>query len=480
MGRRTGWAAIAGGFALVLLLVSFAGTSSAAMPLHVQDFAGYQTYKTGATTASTTFTVPTVTCGAGSTGIEPGLEAMVAATPSSTAYLYGATLKMTCVNGALSVVEAMFASGIETDYSRPVAPRDSLTASFLSSANGSVVSLQDKTLGHAFTLTDSGTEAYALGEYLGVQADSVNGQFVPAPAFTPAQFSATTVGGKHLGQITPLSALEYGAPSQCLVYTIPTPIVNNGQNFMVEIPPVNVTQFSPTIAPVGNVVTINGWGFASGTTVTFMGTTATGVKSPVVKVVSPNELQAVIPNAGVPGPFTVTNTKGTMTDLCSFDPQPVIAKLSVTKGRTGTAIKITGGGFSNITSLLIGSYPFTTYTEVNPTVINATIPNGSLSGYITLNTLWGSWTTTSPFIVTLSITGFSPTSGSAGTVVDIRGVGFNSSSAVKFGGVAASKPTLVSSTELKAIVPAKFMPGPITVTNSSAPSGTVASAGSFS
>jgi hypothetical protein len=142
---------------------------------------------------------------------------------------------------------------------------------------------------------------------------------------------------------------------------------------------------------------------------------------------------------------------------------------------------ISGGGFNNVSSLLIGPYPFTTYAVTGPTSINATIPNGSLTGKITVNTPWGDNTLASPpFTVTLSIVGFSPTSGHVGTSVDIQGVGFNSSSKAKFGGVAATKTTFVSVNELKATVPLNFKPpGKITVTNSQAPTGTATSAASF-
>jgi hypothetical protein len=478
MRGRTGFAAIAGGFAVLLVTTACAGSASAVTILHVHDFAGYQTYKTGSTTASMTFKVPAVTCGAAATGIQPGLEATVAGNRTAPAYLYAATLQMMCANGALSVTEAMFASGAETDYSDAVATGDSITATLTISTSGSVVTLQDTTAGHAFKLTDSGAESYATGEYLGVAGAPLGAQqLIPAPTFTPVNFTLVKVGGKNLSQAVPQTALEYGSPSACLVYTIPTAVVTQ-QNFSVEAPPVNITGFSPTIEPAGKVVTIDGYGFTSKSTVTFMG----GAAASHPTLVSPTELRATVPDAATPGPITVANAKnpsGTITDLCSFDPQPVITKLTSTSGPTGKAITIDGGGFTNVGSLTIGGYPFTTFTVVNPTRINATIPNGALSGDIAVNSEWGDYTTTSPFTVTLSITGFSPLSGPAGTTVTISGVGFIRTSKVKFGTVAATKTTFVSSTELTTTVPPKFTSGQISVTNSSAPAGTATSVGTF-
>jgi len=60
--------------------------------------------------------------------------------------------------------------------------------------------------------------------------------------------------------------------------------------------------------------------------------------------------------------------------------------------------------------------------------------------------------------------------------VTIIGVGFNSSSTVRFNGFTASSVVHVSSTQLKAIVPSTATTGPITVTNTTAPTGTVRSA----
>jgi IPT/TIG domain-containing protein len=63
--------------------------------------------------------------------------------------------------------------------------------------------------------------------------------------------------------------------------------------------------------------------------------------------------------------------------------------------------------------------------------------------------------------------------------VTITGIGFNSSSIVKFNGTAASSVIHVSSTQLKATVPSTATTGPITVTNTTAPTGTVSSGANY-
>lgn len=68
---------------------------------------------------------------------------------------------------------------------------------------------------------------------------------------------------------------------------------------------------------------------------------------------------------------------------------------------------------------------------------------------------------------TLTLTGFSPSSGAAGTTVTIAGTGFTGATAVRFNGVDASSFTVVSDTQLTAVVPPTAVDGVITVVNGS-------------
>ena len=104
------------------------------------------------------------------------------------------------------------------------------------------------------------------------------------------------------------------------------------------------------------------------------------------------------------------------------------------------------------------------------------MPDGAGSGPITVTTPAGSGTSSTNFTPNLAITALSPSFGPAGTVVTITGVGFDNSSTVKFNGTAATSVTHVSSTQLKANAPAGGTTGPISVTNSTAPTGPVQSA----
>ncbi|MFM8303255.1 MAG: IPT/TIG domain-containing protein [Actinomycetota bacterium] len=61
------------------------------------------------------------------------------------------------------------------------------------------------------------------------------------------------------------------------------------------------------------------------------------------------------------------------------------------------------------------------------------------------------------------ITGFTPTSGPAGTVVTINGLNFTGTTAVKFNGLSATTFTVVSATQISATVPSGASTGPVTV-----------------
>ena len=77
------------------------------------------------------------------------------------------------------------------------------------------------------------------------------------------------------------------------------------------------------------------------------------------------------------------------------------------------------------------------------------------------------------------MTGVSPASGAVGKQVTIKGVGFAAGVTVSFGGVQAASVGVSSSKKLKVVVPAGALSGPVTVTNTQAPVGSVQSAASF-
>jgi hypothetical protein len=156
---------------------------------------------------------------------------------------------------------------------------------------------------------------------------------------------------------------------------------------------------------------------------------------------------------------------------------PKIESFTPGSGITGSAVTINGTGLSGVTAVSFGSLA-AQFKVLSASQIEALVPAGARAGKLSVTTPAGSAQTKAKFTPTLSITAFSPESGAPGTRVTLKGVGFQSDSSVSFGGVSA---TVVSASrkKLRVTVPAGAGAGPITVTNVSAPVGTVYSAGSF-
>jgi hypothetical protein len=79
----------------------------------------------------------------------------------------------------------------------------------------------------------------------------------------------------------------------------------------------------------------------------------------------------------------------------------------------------------------------TTSSFSSDTHITTTVPDGASSGRITVTTPSGTATSATNFSVTLSVTGFTPTSGLVGSTVYVTGVAFSGVSGVTFNGMPA-------------------------------------------
>jgi hypothetical protein len=156
---------------------------------------------------------------------------------------------------------------------------------------------------------------------------------------------------------------------------------------------------------------------------------------------------------------------------------PALAGFTPTSGITGSTVTIEGTDLGGVSEVEFGALT-ASFKVLSATRIEATVPNGARPAEITLTAPGGSVTSSAKFKPTFSLTAFTPPSRAPGKPVAIKGVGFNSGSTVSFDGEPASV-AYVSSKKLKATVPAGAQAGAISVTNTSAPVGTVYSAGSF-
>jgi hypothetical protein len=240
-----------------------------------------------------------------------------------------------------------------------------------------------------------------------------------------------------------------------------------------------ITKVAPNTGSVvgGTTVTITGTGFAAGATVAFGSTAATSVT-----FVSATQLKVVAPaHAAGTVDVSVTTASGTsahgVRDLFAYG-APTVTSFTPTSGITGSSVTITGTAFVTGVKVKFGSLAASAKV-LSGTQLKVTVPSGAVPAAISVSDAQGTGSSSTQFTPTLSITSFSPSSGPAGTVVTINGVGFTSTSTVKFNGVAAASVTHVSSTQLQATVPASAATGTISVTNTTAPKGTVKSAAKF-
>jgi hypothetical protein len=243
-------------------------------------------------------------------------------------------------------------------------------------------------------------------------------------------------------------------------------------NFTVLLPslPPQITAFSPAFGPVGTRVTLTGTNLNVGTvTVQFTGTNATP------ESLTLTQITVKVPNGAVSGPITVTGRDGSATTTDNFLLPPVITRVTPTNGVSGTLVTLTGTNFTNATSLFFNGNE-AEFTVVNNNTITATVPASTATGPIRLVTPAGTNDTATPFWIPPVITGFSPTSGQAGTRVVISGTFPDGATSVLFNGVAAAI-LETNATAITVTSPEGAGIGPITVI---AAGGTAVSVNSFS
>lgn len=144
-----------------------------------------------------------------------------------------------------------------------------------------------------------------------------------------------------------------------------------------------------------------------------------------------------------------------------------VTSFAPTSGLPGTSVAVTGSNFSGTTAVTIGGVnaPF---TVASATTITVLVPAGAATGLIAVTTPAGTASSSAPFTVLVpvanGITGFTPASGSAGTVVTVMGNGFTGATNVTVGGVVATPFTVLNNTTLTLTVPTTAATGPIAIT----------------
>jgi hypothetical protein len=218
----------------------------------------------------------------------------------------------------------------------------------------------------------------------------------------------------------------------------------------------SISSVSPTIGPVGTLVTITGGGLTGPTAVSFNGTPAsfTGVSATTVT--------ATVPPGATTGQISVVTPTGTAKSG-TFRVRPAITSFSPASGTIGSSVVITGTAFTGATAVKFHGTAATSISVDSDTQITAAVPADTTTGTISVTTAGGTGTSATAFTVLPEINSLSPPSAPTGTPATITGSGFNSVKSVQFNGVSA-KYTRVSSTHITATVPKTATTGPVTVT----------------
>lgn len=336
---------------------------------------------------------------------------------------------------------------------------------------------------YSFTLPTGGTTATIFGTNFATGATVTFGGI--------AATSVTVVSSTQVRAVTPPHAVG----SVDVKVTNPDGLsatMHNGFTYSATPPePLTVSSVSPLVSAAsgGTTIAITGTGFIDGMAVSFgnfaaasvsvqsstllLATTPAGPTGTVsIVVVDPSGRAALYNGFPYSGAATTpaTSTPG----------QPVISSVSPATGPAsgGTAVTISGAGFSSPATVTFGSAAATNVTVVNATQITATTPPGTLGPVAVLVSAAGGQVggLTAGFTYAEArpvVTAVSPASGSAagGTSITITGTGFPAGATVSVGGAPATNVSVVSATQIVATTPAGTAgPAAVTVT---APGGAI-------
>ena len=319
---------------------------------------------------------------------------------------------------------------------------------------------------------------------------------LPNPIITGLSPSAGVVGtvvqinGSGFGASQGTSTLQFKAVNaavsswsdSAITATVPTTAVSgpllvtvggvtSSGNVNFTVPPPQVNSITPASGVIGTQITISGSGFQ-----TAKGSSAIAINGWAATTSNWNDTQivATIPSSATTGPVSVTvNGIASNQDVVFTVPNPVITSITPSSGPIGTQVTVRGTGFGATqgSSTLKLQGPAATIISWSDTQIVATVPPGSMTGYI-LVTVSGVNSHAGDVDFTIpppQITSLSPSSGAPNSSVTINGSGFRAtqsaagnSSTVYFNGLSASVSSW-SDTQIVATVPSSAATGPVTV-----------------
>lgn len=294
--------------------------------------------------------------------------------------------------------------------------------------------------------------------------------FQTGPTVTVGGVAATTVVRVSLTRITAVTPAGSAGLVDVVVTNSDSQTVTLPASFRY-VPPPALTAITPTHGPRqgGTLITITGQNFQAGAVVRLGGVPAFAVtvRSPTEATAITNGASAGAVDVQVVNPDTQA---ASLPAAFTFDAAPEVISLTPTTGSTagGTTLTITGTGFLQGATVLLGSTAATGVNVVSATELTAVTPArpvGVVS--VTVRNDDGQASELARafrFVAPPTVTAAAPNTGDVrgGTVVTLTGTGFAAGATVKFDGVEASNVTVVSETTLEATSPA-HAPGAVAI-----------------
>jgi hypothetical protein len=235
------------------------------------------------------------------------------------------------------------------------------------------------------------------------------------------------------------------------------------RSFPVPTSPVDALRGVP-----GNTVRIDGENFVDPsdpgfTSVVFFPSSSGGFVQATSELVATATMQVKVPATAVSGPLVVVNPAGDATTVGPFYLQPIVQSMEPARAKIGDTVTLRGTSLLGATSVSFGGIAVVP-SQVTSTNVTVVVPTLTQSVTLSVTTPGGTFLTPTPLLLLPRITGFTPAGGPVGAVVTLNGDGLSGTTGVWFGGLAATRFTNVSATQITAVVPSGVPVAPITLT----------------
>ncbi|MGY1942887.1 beta strand repeat-containing protein, partial [Nocardia asiatica] len=273
---------------------------------------------------------------------------------------------------------------------------------------------------------------------------------------TAVRFGANAAVAFTIVSATEIRAVAPAGTGTAAV-TVTTPGgVSNGVSY-AYVPVPSLVAVVPGSGPEtgGNTVTLTGTGLATTTAVNFGPASAISFTA-----VSDTEVVAVAPAGTGTSTVTITTAGGVSNEnVYTYVPAPVIAAVVPGAGPEtgGNTVTLTGTGFTGTTAVRFGATPATSFTVVSDTEVTAVAPAGTGATTVTLTAIGGTSNGIAyTYVPAPALASATPAAGpeTGGNTVTLTGTGLATTTAVNFGPTPAISFTVVSNTEVTAVVPA--------------------------